>query len=99
MRKRAVLATLLTLGFITLPAPTPSQAAVPCATSRYTDRANDFARITDATGGCKTVSVRHQYTLSSASKDHWTDWVKKPDVATTKSRPELVAAQFGSTQA
>ncbi len=96
MKKRALLVLFLTPGFLVMAPVTPSEAAS-CTVARYTNTSEDYARITDVSGGCSEVRVRHQYEPLSASKAYWTSWKKGADVAQTNRQSELIVADWGYT--
>lgn len=79
---------------LTLLTPAASAQAASCVVAKYTNTSEDYARITNVSGGCTVVKVQHQYSMASASKDYWTSWVKGKNSATTPKQPQLVKAQF-----
>lgn len=72
-------------------AATPAQA-VTCAIARYSSAAADYARTTDVTGGCASVSVRHAYDPVWSSSNYWTKWYTGKNVAQTPATAELYAS-------
>lgn len=70
--------------------PAPQSQAAGCVLGKYTDTSQDYARVTDVSGTCGTVGVRHEYSVASASKDYWTNWYYGANSAQTPKQPQLV---------
>lgn len=88
-----VITPLLAAGFIVGMPAAPSQAAM-CVASTYVNYTEDYARITNLSGSCSQVMVRHQYNVMSASKSYWTSWIAGRDYAQTARQAELSNADF-----
>lgn len=71
-------------------APASQSQAAGCVLGQYVNTTQDYARVTDVSGTCGTVGVRHKYSIASASKDYWTSWYYGADSAQTPSQPELI---------
>nr|WP_297427596.1 hypothetical protein [uncultured Actinotalea sp.] len=69
----------------------PAQAAS-CIQSEFRSYAYDYARTTDASGGCAIVRVRHFYDPVWSGTNYWTSWYSGGDVATTPRTAELVTS-------
>ena len=72
-------------------AATPAQA-VTCGIAKYSSTAADYARTTDITGGCTSVSARHAYDPVWSSSNYWTKWYTGKNVAQTPATAELYDA-------
>jgi len=71
----------------------PASASEPCVSSLYVSYPSDYARITDTSGGCYQVGVRHKYNPAWSSNDYWTSWVAGGDIAQSPSSAELYQVQ------
>jgi hypothetical protein len=69
-------------------ASTPAQAAS-CIISKYTNYTLDYARTTDASGGCSVVKVGHYFNPGGISSSIYTGTFSHPDVVTTGRAAQL----------
>ena len=97
MKRDAISAVALgaaLFGATSVVAPTPAAAADPCVLGQYRSYTYDYARVTDVSGTCGTVGVRHKYDPVWSSNNYWTSWYYGGSSAQTPSTAELYDAQF-----
>lgn len=61
--------------------------------SVFASESSDYARTTDVTGGCSSVSARHYYDPVWSGTNYWTSWYYGGDVAQTPRTAELIKGQ------
>lgn len=77
---------------------TPTAAnAVPCQISKYVTQAADYARTTDASGGCSSVWAEHLYDPVWSGSNYWTSRVFGGNVAQSPSTAELLSGGHGGS--
>jgi len=75
----------------------PPADAVACVISKYHTTAADYARTTDASGGCSTVWAQHEYNPVWSGNNYWTSRVFAGNIAQSPATAELINWDHGGS--
>lgn len=98
MRRKSFVAVLVgsVVASVGVVGATSPASAASCIITKYNNTASDYARTTDASGGCSSVGAAHYFTPWGGGS-LFTGWKYGGDVAQTGSAAELSSSKHSGS--